>query len=237
MDMSLNEEAAMGRPPIGKVAMTEAEKKRRQRAGLAGKRVQPDGKPTVVKADPQIFQERDRRIAALVKERDALVKERDHLKQQAERRQADEQIDPATLSMSAQQKLEAFKRKLTKEKDWEVKQRVEAEVKVHIDEWLPRMKERIDHAEAIINRHKGLIPRATYRQILSCLHPDSRNSTSDEKLARAFNAFEQLERVLVKEEPSQSRPMPTYAEMMEMRRKTSEKRSAAARARAAARKK
>jgi hypothetical protein len=35
----------------------------------------------------------------------------------------------------------------------------------------------------------GILSRSTYNLILSCLHPDSRASVSDAKLAQAFDAF------------------------------------------------
>jgi hypothetical protein len=51
-----------------------------------------------------------------------------------------------------------------------------------------------------------LTPRAVCNRIVSCLHPDSRRSASDEKLARAFNSFNIRKVALVSE-----------AEMMDIR--------------------
>ena len=52
-----------------------------------------------------------------------------------------------------------------------------------------------------VHRAKGLIPAADYNLIRSCLHPDSRSSVTDEKLAAAFRLFndERIKTLLVKE--------------------------------------
>jgi hypothetical protein len=55
----------MGRPPIGKVAMTEAERKRRQRAGLANRRDVPKQAGPVPKPSPVSDAAKDREIARL----------------------------------------------------------------------------------------------------------------------------------------------------------------------------
>jgi hypothetical protein len=51
------------------------------------------------------------------------------------------------------------------------------------------------------HRAKGLITPDEYRVIWSCLHPDSRASASDQKLAKAFRLFnnERVKALLVKE--------------------------------------
>jgi DNA invertase Pin-like site-specific DNA recombinase len=65
-----------------------------------------------------------------------------------------------------------------------------------------RDDERRRYQEGIeVYRAKGLIAPSDYTMILSCLHPDSRNSVSDEKLAAAFRLFNdsRLKTLLVKE--------------------------------------
>lgn len=49
------------------------------------------------------------------------------------------------------------------------------------------------------NDGKGVWPKATYSKILSCLHSDSRNSTSDKKLTEAFLIFKEAEALLVED--------------------------------------
>lgn len=52
-------------------------------------------------------------------------------------------------------------------------------------------------------RSKGLISVDQYNLVRSCLHPDSRNSVTDEKLAEAFRVFNdpKVKALLVKEKP------------------------------------
>jgi hypothetical protein len=236
----------MGRPPIGNHAMSSTERSRKRRAGLSAK---PDAtKPAEHATKPQAAGEQPGRVKfdprpfpnprGMEQEIARLKTENGRLKAriaELEQRPAGE-IDPATLSTSAQQKLEAFQRQYAREKDLEVERRVEEGVRARIEEWLPSMKERTDKAERIISSFAGRIPRATYRQILSCLHPDSRLSTTDRKLSEAFHAFERLEDVLVREDRPQSSPLPrTYAEMMERGRQAAEHRSERARRAAAKR--
>jgi hypothetical protein len=74
-----------------------------------------------------------------------------------------------------------------------------------------RDDERRRYQEGIeVYRAKGLITPSDYTTILSCLHPDSRNSVSDEKLAAAFRLFNdsRLKTLLVKEHPT-PRPTPS----------------------------
>lgn len=66
-----------------------------------------------------------------------------------------------------------------------------------------RDDERRRYREVIeINRAKGLITPSEYDLIRSCLHPDSRLSASDEKLAAAFRVFNEsrIRTLLVKED-------------------------------------
>ena len=43
------------------------------------------------------------------------------------------------------------------------------------------------------------MPRAMFKKILACLHPDSRNSVTERRLSECFHVFEQLEILLVPE--------------------------------------
>src|SRR5262245_51074095 len=54
-------------------------------------------------------------------------------------------------------------------------------------------------ANVIKTRESGILAHGQFKLIRSCLHPDSRNSASDEKLAKAFRIFNRLECVLCDE--------------------------------------
>jgi hypothetical protein len=63
-----------------------------------------------------------------------------------------------------------------------------------------RLKIVLDSWNNVIkSRESGIMVHANFKLIRSCLHPDSRNSASDEKLARAFRVFNRLEYVLCDE--------------------------------------
>src|SRR5262245_37862620 len=49
------------------------------------------------------------------------------------------------------------------------------------------------------SRESGIMAHANFRLVRSCLHPDSRKSASEEKLAKAFRIFNRLEYVLCDE--------------------------------------
>jgi ParB-like chromosome segregation protein Spo0J len=144
-------------------------------------------------------------------------------------------IDPSELSMSAREKFEAAIRQYKRDLDREFRERVRQEVRAEFESiWLPAYQKDLDDAKAMRDAYNGVMTRKTFMKILSCLHADSRNSASDEKLNEAFRAFKSFEVVLVKpEEPSHpTLPWPkTYQELQEMKRKASETRKAKRRTR------
>ncbi len=82
----------------------------------------------------------------------------------------------------------------------EFEQRVKAEVKKRVDQYraecdanVAAHKAKLDADfaahRAKLTAAKGLITPDEYNVIRSCLHPDSRASASDRKLARAFRVF------------------------------------------------
>jgi hypothetical protein len=186
----------MGRPPIGKTAMTDAERQRRHRAQQAvtkpvTKPAQPDPATAVLKA----------RIA---------------------------ELDPASLSATAQKKLETAIRQHKRQLDAQFSQAVNDRVKEVLDNWLPDYEQKLREAERVINTYEGLISRADFRKIWACLHPD--RGASQTMLAEAFDIFSKHEQVLVKKEKEQRTPkMPfprTYAEAMAMKQAVKEQRRA-----------
>jgi hypothetical protein len=60
-------------------------------------------------------------------------------------------------------------------------------------------RERLEYLEALLESHKGVMPRETFNLIRACLHPDQ--SMSAEKTRKAFDAFSALEKVLCTEKP------------------------------------
>lgn len=141
----------------------------------------------------------------------------------------DPNIDPATLSLSAQQKFDAAIRQHKRQLDLEFDTRVGERLRELYAAWMPEYEQKLADAEYIVQSRKGVMDRPTFNLIRSCLHADSRKSTSDQKLNDAFIAFTKLEMALLKEAemPTASIALPrSYEEAMERMRKVAEARKA-----------
>lgn len=140
---------------------------------------------------------------------------------------ADPIIDPKALSQTAQQKLESAVRQHQRKLDAEFENRVQEEYQARLNEFLPEYKKKLDQAEELIKSRDGVMTRAIFKKILACLHPD--RGMGEAALTDAFQIFNKLERVLVKEvempTPLTSFPK-TYEEMMAMKQRASEARKA-----------
>lgn len=129
-------------------------------------------------------------------------------------------LDLSHLNKTSQQKVDAairaHKAKLNEENQLHLRER---DKKFFADVWLPEHQKLIDDARAVTASTKGVWPRALYKQILSCLHVDSRKSTSDRKLDEMFNEFKKKEAVLVKPDDltPKAPPLATYEELMARR--------------------
>jgi transposase len=125
---------------------------------------------------------------------------------------ADPIIDPATLSRTAQEKLASAVRQHQQRLDMQWQFKFAQEIRQQIEDVImPKYRQLREDADKIINRHKGIMPRAHYRLLLSCLHPDSRHSASDAKLAEALNILKKHEVVLCEKDPDKPKgpPLPT----------------------------
>jgi hypothetical protein len=98
------------------------------------------------------------------------------------------------LSASAQQRLDAAIRQHKQNLDAEFSHQVEEEVTRRMREFvLPHFLALYEEAvEEAVKTRKGIMDRAAYRLIWSCLHDDSRKSVSSEKLNKAFNIWTEV---------------------------------------------
>lgn len=146
------------------------------------------------------------------------------------RRDAEAQIDPATLSLSAQEKLAAAIRQATHKLNVAFERRVSDDLRRRLDEIvLPHWKQQIDQAQELYKHRRGAMDKATFNKIRRALHPDSRNSISDKVLADAFDTFMRLEKFLLdeKDSPTDFGAVPSsLAEWDAMKQKTSAERRA-----------
>jgi hypothetical protein len=100
-------------------------------------------------------------------------------------------IDPATLSLSAQEKLAAALRQQKQIHERTFQRRLEEEVSKWIEETtIASYVEEISKIRADIERRTGIMTAANYKLILRCLHPD--NSASTRMREEAFVLWEKL---------------------------------------------
>ena len=146
------------------------------------------------------------------------------VRRELEREAIEEQaapVDYATMPGTAAEKLDRAKRSAIKELEREYRTRLMAEVdqiKAQLKDDVKAYKAKLDakaeeqkaernaayeryQTAVAAYRAKGLIPVDKYKLVLSCLHPDSRNSVSNEKLAEAFRVFNdpKIKALLIKE--------------------------------------
>jgi hypothetical protein len=116
---------------------------------------------------------------------------------------AEPDIDRATLSMTAQQKLDAACRQYQRKLDLQFETRVGEEIKKRVDGMiLPHWKKQIADAKKLYESRRALMSKDLFNTIRRALHPDSRNAISDKKLGEAFDAFMGLEKYLLNEKDS-----------------------------------
>jgi hypothetical protein len=103
------------------------------------------------------------------------------------------EVDPATLSMTAQEKLAAAIRQADKKRTNEFERLVQAEVTKRNQAAFPRLQEAQDKAyqtertyRQFMEKQKKLGTMRDWNNLMMCLHPDTRRATSDEKFDEAF---------------------------------------------------
>ena len=128
-------------------------------------------------------------------------------------------VDTSTLSTSAQAKIDAAIRQEKRRLQAEFERAVQDEISKALNETvLPQYNKEKAEFRLVIELRKGLMPRAMYRFILSCLHPDRVTDPGQKEVyTKAFQAFSAIELALCneKEMPTTSAPLPrTYEEWM-----------------------
>ena len=125
-------------------------------------------------------------------------------------------IDWSSLPMTAAKKIDAARRQIRRELEAEIEPRVQAEVQRRIGKAFDRIEEQYDKIERFESAQRnGIFTKADYNLIKSCLHPDSRASVSDEKLANAFRVFNEANVKLVP--PPKPNDLPSLDELRRQR--------------------
>lgn len=111
------------------------------------------------------------------------------------------------LSPSAQQKFDIAVRRYRAQLEASFAEAVRvkylADVAKYVNDVLIlKTNEKIEVAQQLYRHRRGAMEKTTFNTIRRALHPDSRNSISDAKLAEAFDTFMSLEKFLLDEKDS-----------------------------------
>lgn len=131
-------------------------------------------------------------------------------------------IDFSALTGKAKEKEEKMRRQIRRELEAEIEAHVQARVKSE-QEVLHNVSRQVqrtyDESRRILNARKGIMSRDDFDLIRSCLHPDSRLSATDEKLAAAFRIFNEADILLLDEKNRATSTLPATSEDLLKRRK------------------
>jgi hypothetical protein len=209
----------MPRHPIGDRAMTDAERQRKHRARLRQEQPKPAPSPQELRAQQEV---------AALKEGVA----------QLEAALAARAASAARAANAARKPRQPAKPRAAPEHkaDRAEIDRLQAE-NDKLQQKVFNLKLHLDTLSGVLTRRTGAMTRAEYNSILSCLHPDSRKSVSDRKLADTFTLFNRFRYVLCNNDEM---PIPknyrlTLQEMKARRRYADAKKAADRRAKRKAR--
>jgi len=114
--------------------------------------------------------------------------------------------------------INAHKKKLNLEFEGRVIKEIQRRINSLV---LPSLIEREAKATRILKHRKGIMSRASYRLILSCLHPDRVPEELKKRYEAAFHLFKELELLMVEEKELSHNVIElprTYADLMARRR-------------------
>jgi hypothetical protein len=120
-----------------------------------------------------------------------------------------------------------------RQREIEIEQRLRAESREWLQKQLDQYNENARHYEVVLKRRTGIMTRAEYRSILSCLHPDRVQDTDLKKrYEHAFNLFTKLEKAVLNERESPTKPsdLPKTVDELMKRKAEYDAQRAAARA-------
>jgi hypothetical protein len=197
----------MGRPPIGRKAMTGAERIRRFRE-----------KHRVVKTVTKPVTKLDGADAGKVAALEAKIVVLEGLLADARNQGG----DPAVLSKSGRERLDAAIRHHKKRLDREFSWRLHEESVRWMEEMrIPSMEKEWKHVIKMLENRRGHLTRAQFNLIRACIHPDA--NMTEKKRNEAFNMISNLELLLVKD----SDPAFTLPDWDELEAQVRAKRAAA----------
>lgn len=151
------------------------------------------------------------------------IVEREHT-EQAVRDEVKDQavvIDWDSLPGPVAQKIDRARRQIRRELEAEFEPRVQAGVQERLSFSTKRMEQLAKESRLVLDARKGILSRANYDLIRSSLHPDSRLSITDEKLAEAFRMFNELEILFLNEKDRPTTRLPSMEDLLKRRKPAS----------------
>jgi hypothetical protein len=137
------------------------------------------------------------------------------------------------LSMTAQQKFDTALRQAKLRMEAEIRRELHTEYREWLQRQLDQYNENARHYEKVLSMRRGVMSRTEYRSILSCLHPDRiQDETLKKRYADAFHLFTKLEKAVLNERESPTKPsdLPKTVDELMRRRAAYEAQRAADRA-------
>lgn len=132
------------------------------------------------------------------------------------------QPDSSTFARTTKEQFDRAVRVAVAEAREQFEDEVRAKVQKKYDEiFIPHAFEKAEYADAVLASRHGIMSRADFMKVLSCLHPDTATSPWKERCSEAFDLFKKMERLLVKQEPNGIKPsdLPRTMEELLARRK------------------
>lgn len=127
-------------------------------------------------------------------------------------------VDYDSLPEGVKKREAVLRRQIRKELENEIEPQIREGTNLRVEAAMSQARRMQADARRILDSRKGIMTSADYDLIRSCLHPDSRLSVTDEKLATAFRTFNALELVLLDEKsfPTAS-SLPSLDELRRMK--------------------
>lgn len=131
------------------------------------------------------------------------------------RLEAEAQITPEDLSMTARQKLEAAIKQHQRRLDAKFDQTVLKEIKRRVEKLvLPSHQQTLDDAALVLKARKGIFTQKEYNAILRCVHPDLSPTIVEKNEAFQLLHMRRLVLLSNKDDPVKPSKLPTVDEFM-----------------------
>jgi hypothetical protein len=108
-------------------------------------------------------------------------------------------VDPATLSMTAQQKLDVAIKQATNTLEAQFEQRCNDRVTRMLKQQLAYYNEKCDQYQQVIELRNGVMPRTTFNKIRMALHPDTYQNASRDERNELVQTWEEVKWLMLSE--------------------------------------